>query len=398
MQMHPFGSVPKNTVRVVLGASPLALGLGFYEVAIAVFLPLEGISVTYLGALLTIFGLTTVVLSIPFAVLSDRYGRKRIMLVGGLLTSFIIIVPGITADILLLELSAIAGGIGEAMYLSTWNAYLADTTTADVRAATFSLSFMTFTIASGVGTFVPGLFPLLPMDLLTAHRLTFVALGLICLATPLTVSRWAVNIKPKTSRKGILPRKSLGIIAKFSTANLMIGLGAGLIIPLIPTWFYLRFNVTDVFSGPIVAASSIIMGLTALAAPSIAKRIGLIRGIVVTQGLSTIFLLSIPFSPSPMIAGPLYVIRAVLMNMSSPLVDTFLMNMIAEDERATASSLNVVIWRLPNAASTVVGGSLLNAGNLSLPFYLCTILYVMSITLFYAIFRKTEQNSPTNIG
>jgi MFS family permease len=394
--MHPFGNVPRNTARVVLGASPLALGLGFYEVAVTVFLPLEGISVTNLGALLTIFGLTTVVFSIPFAVLSDRYGRKRIMLVGGLLASFVIVIPGITSDIVLLEISAIAGGVGEAMYLSTWNAYLADTTTSDVRAATFSLSFMTFTIASGVGTFVPGLFPLLPTDLLTAHRLTFIALGVVCLITPLSVSRWAVNIKPKTSRRGILPRKSLGIIAKFSSTNLMIGLGAGLIIPLIPTWFYLRFNVTDVFSGPLVAASSIIMGLTALGAPSIAKRIGLVKGIALTQGLSTIFLISIPFSPSPIVAGPLYIIRAVLMNMSSPLGDTFLMNMIAEDERATASSFNVVVWRLPNAASTVVGGSLLNAGNLSLPFYLCTILYVTSVTLFYALFRKTEQNFPQN--
>ena len=394
--MHPFGEIPRNTANVVLGASPLALGLGFYQVAVTVFLPLEGISVTDVGALLTIYGLSTVIFSIPFAVLSDRYGRKHIMLTGGLIASFIILIPGITTNIFLIDLSAIAGGIGEAMYLGTWNAYLADTTTADVRAATFSLSFMTFTIASGVGTFLPGLFPLLPMDLLTAHRLTFVVLGLACLATPLSASRWAVNIKPKSSREGILPRKSLGIIAKFSAANLMIGLGAGLIIPLIPTWFYLRFNVTDVFSGPLVAASNIIMGLTALAAPSIAKRIGFVKGIVVTQALSTVFLLSIPFSPSPIIAGPLYVVRAVLMNMSSPLGDTFLMNKIAEDERATASSFNAVIWRLPNAASTVIGGSLLNSGNLNLPFYLCTILYVTSITLFYTLFRKTEQNTPPN--
>ncbi len=392
--MHPFGGVPRNTGRVVLGASPLAAGLGFYQVAITVFLPLEGVSVTDLGALLTIFGLTTVAFSIPFAILSDRRGRKHIMLVGAVLASFVIIVPGITSDIILLEVSAIVGGVGEAMYLSTWNAYLADTTTIDVRAATFSLSFMTFTIASGVGTFVPGIFPLLPMDLLSAHRLTFILLGLLCLGTPLSVSRWAVNVKPKASRQGILPRKSLGVIAKFSITNMMIGLGAGLIIPLIPTWFYLRFNVTDVFTGPLVAAASIIMGLTAVMAPGIAKRMGLVRGIVMTQSLSTIFLLSIPFSPSPIIAAPLYVIRAVLMNMSSPLGDTFLMNMIADDERATASSFNVVIWRLPNAASTVIGGSLLNGGNLSLPFYLCTTLYVTSISLFYAIFRKAEQAGP----
>jgi predicted MFS family arabinose efflux permease len=67
------------------------------------------------------------------------------------------------------------------------------------------------------------------------------------------------------------------------------------------------------------------------------------------------------------------------------------MNLIAQDERATASALNVIAWRLPNAASTVVGASILSAGDLNLPFYLCTVLYVTSISLFYALFRNAEK-------
>ena len=126
---------------------------------------------------------------------------------------------------------------------------------------------MTFTIASGMGTFIrpipsatDGFVISPPANLhdpwprMPGYPILSFTLGGQHQAEKLT--------------QGILPRKSLGIIAKFSTANLMIGLGAGLIIPLIPTWFYLRFNVTDVFSGPLVAASNIIMGLTALAAPA----------------------------------------------------------------------------------------------------------------------------------
>jgi MFS family permease len=383
-----FGAVPRDTRNVVLGAGPLAAGLGFYQVAVAVFLPLEGISVTNLGILLTTLGLTTVAFSVPFAILSDRYGRKEIMLAGSIISAIVILVPGLSSDFSTLEISAVLGGAGEAMYLATRNAYLADTTAADVRAETFSLSFMTFTIASGIGTFLPAFFPLFETDLLTAHRITFIALGLFGLMTSFTVHRWALKTRPESSREGILPRKSLGVIMKFSAANLLIGLGAGLIIPLVPTWFYLRFNVTDVFSGPLIASSNIIMGLTAIGAPRVARRVGLVNGIVMTQGMSTVFLLAIPFCPTALVAGVLYVVRAVLMNMASPLSDTFLMNMIAEDERATASSFNAVLWNLPNAASTVVGGSMLNSGNLSLPFYLCGTLYITSIILFYVIFRK----------
>jgi len=385
-----FGAIPRNTRNVVLGAGPLAAGLGFYQVAIAVFLPLEGISVTKLGILLTTLGLTTVAFSIPIAVLSDRHGRKEIMLVGAILGAIVIAIPGLSSNFPILETSAIVGGLAQAMYVGTWSAYLADTTTFDVRPETFSLSFMTFAIAGGVGSFLPIFFPFFGTNLLTAHRITFVALGFVSSLTAVTVHKWGIRTKPESSRKGILPRKSLGIIMKFSAANLLIGLGAGLIIPLIPTWFLLRFHVTDVFSGPLIASSNIIMGVTAVAAPRIARRIGLVNGIVMTQTMATIFLLAIPFCPTAAVAGVVYVIRAVLMNMASPLSDTFLMNIIAEDERATASSFNSVLWNLPNAGSTVVGGSILNQGDLSSPFYLCGALYATSIVLFYTIFRKSN--------
>ena len=392
-----FGAIPRNTRNVVLGAGPLAAGLGFYQVAIAVFLPLEGISVTNLGILLTTLGLTTVAFSIPIAVLSDRHGRKEIMLVGAILGAVVIAIPGISSNFPILEISAIVGGLAQAMYVGTWSAYLADTTTFDVRPETFSLSFMTFAIAGGVGSFLPIFFPFFGTNLLTAHRITFVALGFVSSLTAVTVHKWGIRTKPESSRKGILPRKSLGIIMKFSTANLLIGLGAGLIIPLIPTWFLLRFHVTDVFSGPLIASSNIIMGVTAVAAPRIARRIGLVNGIVLTQTMATVFLLAIPFCPTAAVAGVVYVIRAVLMNMASPLSDTFLMNIIAEDERATASSFNSVLWNLPNAGSTVVGGSILNQGDLSSPFYLCGILYATSIVLFYTIFRKSNVR-PTELS
>ncbi len=389
--MEIFPAVPSQTRRIVLGASPLAVSLGFYEVAVAVFLPLEGISITNLGIILTTLGLTSVAFSIPIAVLSDRHGRKSIMVAGALLSALATLTPGLTADFFWLEASAVIGGLAEAMFLSTWNAYLADTTEVTVRPAAYSLSFLTFTISYGIGSAVPGVFPLLPQSLIGVHRIAFLGLGALAVLTPLSMLSWVINTKPESSRRGIVPRKSLGIILKFSVTNLMIGLGAGLIIPLIPTWFYLRFNETDVFSGPLLATSSIVMGLAATASPGIAKRVGLVKGIVMTQLLSTVFLLAIPFSPNSLVAAPLYVVRSMLMNMSHPLSDTFLMNQIAEDERATASAFNAVIWRMPNAASTVIGASLLNTRDLSLPFYLCTLLYAVSISLFYALFRSIRQ-------
>jgi MFS family permease len=148
--MRSFEEVPSHVTRVVLGAGPLAAGLGFYEVAIAVFLPLEGVSITNVGAILTTFGLAAVVCSIPFSILSDRYGRKSLMFVGAFLSMPVTMVPGLTSGFFLLEISAIVGGAAEAMYISTWNAYLADATSVSTRPATFSLSFVVFTVGAGL--------------------------------------------------------------------------------------------------------------------------------------------------------------------------------------------------------------------------------------------------------
>jgi predicted MFS family arabinose efflux permease len=356
---------------------------------------MEGVPITSLGAILTTFGIAAVLFSIPFSVLSDRYGRKMLMFLGALVSAPSMMAPGLTTNFLILEISALVGGVAEAMFIATWNACLADATPIRDRPAAFSLSFVVFTAVSGVGSFLPAVFPLLPIDFFEAHRLTFVLLALVGLLTPVAVQLWVVNIKPVRSHRGILPRKSLGVIARFSAANLMIALGAGLIIPLIPTWFYLRFDVTDAFSGPLIAVSSIVMGAAAIASPGIARKMGLVPGIVSTQFASTVFMLAIPFSSGVLTAAGFYVIRAMLMNMSVPLADSLLMNLIAQDEPATASALNAVAWRLPNAASTVVGASVLRTGDLSLPFYVSTILYVASISLFYAFFRNAEKNTVT---
>lgn len=109
---------------------------------------------------------------------------------------------------------------------------------------------------------------------------------------------------------------------------------------------------------------------------------------MLTQGLSTIFMLSLAFIPSAGLAAGLYIIRAALMNMSAPLSDSYLMGITTQEERGIASSVNSVMWRLPNSATTIIGGMILQTGRYDLPFYLATGFYVVSIVLFYVNFRK----------
>jgi predicted MFS family arabinose efflux permease len=120
------------------------------------------------------------------------------------------------------------------------------------------------------------------------------------------------------------------------------------------------------------------------------RRFGIVRAIVINQGLSTIFMISLVFVTGPIIAAALYVVRAALMNMSSPLSDSFLMGLVPRERRGLASAINSVIWRLPNSVTTIIGGAILASGNYSLPFELATLFYVIAISLFYMFFRNFE--------
>jgi predicted MFS family arabinose efflux permease len=134
----------------------------------------------------------------------------------------------------------------------------------------------------------------------------------------------------------------------------------------------------------------LIVGFATLTGPALAKRIGLVKAITVTQGLSTVFMFVIPLSSGYVLAGFTYTLRSFLMNMATPLEQSMIMGIVVEDERGAASGVSSALWSLPNALSSFIGAYLMGLGLLSAPFFLAGVFYVASIILFWYFFRKTK--------
>jgi MFS family permease len=177
---------------------------------------------------------------------------------------------------------------------------------------------------------------------------------------------------------------------KYVLASAIVAFGAGMIVPLMTRWLDKRYGISDALSGPILGAANIVIGVATLAAPPLAKRIGLVKAIVVTQGFSTLFMFATPLFPDYLSASFVYTLRAFLMNMASPLQNSMIMGLVAEDERGAASGVSAAFWRLPNAFSTSIGASLIGVGLLSEPFFLAGAFYIVSIALFWLFFRRTR--------
>jgi predicted MFS family arabinose efflux permease len=163
-----------------------------------------------------------------------------------------------------------------------------------------------------------------------------------------------------------------------------------MVVPLMTAWFGLQHGIPDGISGTILGLSSLVTGVATLSGPWLARRIGLVKAITVTQGFSTVFMFAVPLSPGYMLAGFAYAVRSFLMNMATPLEQSMIMGVVVEDERSAASGVNSALWSLPNALSSFAGAYLMGLGLLSAPFFLSGLFYIVSIALFWYFFRNTS--------
>ena len=391
-----FSKIPSKLKWLIAALVFNNFAIGYLLVYLTGFFPELGVSAGVVGLLLGLEG-AMVLLSIPLGILSDRRGRKILLLIGTFLAPIPIIMIALTVNVALLALAAIILGIAESAALSTYNAIIADQTNLENRDASFSLSFILGNGAFALGfllpTFIPSLQSLTGLDSITIHRELLVLLGIVSIITPVWLLRSLKGYKETPNPKKLVRGKNFPILLKFSGINSLIGLGAGFIIPLIPTWLFLKFGTPDTFSGPLLSLSNLTIALAAIGSPRLSSKFGLLKAIVMTQGFATVFMLSLAFVPDVRLAGGLYIIRAALMNMAGPLGDSYLMGIMSQDERGLASAINTVIWRIPNSITTVIGGVILATGRFDIPFYLATIFYAISITLFYTQFKNIRPQS-----
>jgi len=391
-----FSKIPRKVKWLIIALIFNNMAIGYLLVYLTAFFPQLNISAGVVGLLLGLEG-AMVLLSIPLGILSDRRGRKKLLLIGTSLVPLPIIMIALTLNVAVLVLAAIILGVAESAALSTWNAIIADQTSLENRDASFSLSFILGNGAVAFGSllpaFIPAIQPLTGLGSIPVHEDLLVLVGLVSAITPVWLFRVLKDYKETPNPTKLIRGKNFPILLKFSGINSLIGLGAGFIIPLIPTWLFLKFGTPDTFSGPLLSLSNLTIALAAVTSPRLSSRFGLLKAIVATQGFSTVFMLSLAFVPDVRLAGGLYIVRAALMNVSVPLQDSYLMGIMSQEERGLASSINTVVWRIPNSITTVIGGLILATGRFDIPFYLATIFYAISITLFYTQFKNIRPRS-----
>jgi MFS family permease len=397
-----FRGLPRAAWLLIGAGSVFWVLVGLYSVSLPIYLKRAGYDELFIGFVLTLTGLVAVLLVVPFGLLADRFGRKRLMMIGavanvasGAILAAPIVAPTLSGHSALFLGFAVVAGFAEAAFFSTWGALLADSAPAARRTAVFGLSFFFSQLAGGGGNVLGSLadytFTASLANLETAYGMAFGITAVIA-ALALFFLR-AARVHEELAAEGApafrLPRKSRGIIGKFLASNLIIGFGAGIVIPLFTLWFFLRFGLAETFTGPLLGISAVVNAFAFLVAPAIADRYGFVRTIVSVSGVATVLLVLIPIVPDLLVVGILFVVRNALMNMTWPVSTAFLMNTVDASERSAASAVTGAAFRLPFAVSTTIGGALLGI-DLSLPFFITGMFYAIGVATFWAFFRNFQ--------
>lgn len=394
---NDYRGMSKEAKYLILQSILPSLAYGMFYTDISYFLTtVQGLSYELMGIIITAMGVSTFVSSILLGIAADKYGRKKLYIIGNVIASAIIALFALTTDPIILLAAAALEGISEGAFSASGNALIAEKAGDERRTSVFSLFGFVTGIAFGIGSFmipIVVVFEIIGFTNKESHILLYIILAALSLTSTLIMLKVSESKrlkKAKTSLKELLPKKSKDIIVKYVIASAIVAFGAGLIVPLMTAWLKLQYGVSDAISGPILGISNIVIGVATLAAPPLARSIGLVKAIVVTQTISTIFMFITPLSPNYILASFVYTLRAFLMNMSNPLQQSMIMGLVAEDERGAASGVSAAFWRLPNALSTSIGAWLMGIRYLAAPFFLASLFYIVSIALFWYYFRKTK--------
>lgn len=274
-----------------------------------------------------------------------------------------------------------------------FTALLAENVGLDKRSYVFSFNSFLFNFSVIIGNLLSGLvdvfggfFQMIPV---TSYKVLFVMGAILSFLSIIPLLQ--LTEEKASSKKGnqVLKLKSWKIVKKFSTVNFLIGFGGGLFLPFLLLYMNLRYSASDTLIGTTLAISNAVIAIAFLASPSLVEKIGNVKTIVVTQGLSILPLLMIPLSLEFNTFVLLYSARAVLMNMASPIFASYMMSIVRESERASVSGITATAWTGGSAISSVIAGYVMDV-SLDLPLYLCSVFYFLATALFYLFFREQD--------
>ena len=402
--LRRLAGLSRNAKLFLLMTAVSGLGSGIFRLFLNLFILARGNDEAFLGAFMSLVSLSALGLGLPMGVLADRLGRKRSLLLGSLLSNLGVLTVVLSPLDWPLMAGAVAWGGGNAVYMATGPAFMSENAAAHERPTLFSTRMGVMMLVAFAGSVLAGPLPAwfgsllgYPPESAPAYRVTLLlSAGVMTLSLiPLLMLHEQRDFEPTEEGLGLsllslLRRKD---VWRLLVPQLIISLGAGLLIPYLNIFFKQRFGISDSVLGFAFGVSQLGMGLATIVAPIFAERWGNVRTIVTSELASLPFLLALGFVPVLPVAVGAFWVRATFMNMGGPLYTAFAMEQADEQERGKLGAILGLTWSVGRGIGPGISGVVQQRFGFT-PLFLATgATYLAAALMLQTFFGRTERSA-----
>jgi len=373
---------------------------GFLSVVLGVYLDAIGLSTTAIGWIFTAALAGGAVMTIFITTIADRFGRRALLLLGALLMALAGAIFAVSDNGILLTVGAIFGTISPSgkevgPFLSLEQAILPQTTDDRHRTAVFSAYNLVGSLLGALGALAVGLPSLFSLTLLAGYRL--LVWGYVFSAAVLAALFAALSPNVEAKIKGTEQTPKFGVqrsrtmVAKLAGLFAIDAFAGGFVVQsIVAYWFYLRFQTELSLLAGIFFGTNLLAALSFLAAPMLARRIGLLNTMVFTHLPSNVLLILVPLMPNLELAIVMLLARHLLSQLDVPTRQSYTMAVVDPNERAASAGILSVARNAGTAIAPLFTGVVLAAPALGWPFLLAGGLKIIYDVWIFALFRNVR--------
>jgi MFS family permease len=401
-----FGELERDALILMTSRGVRAFAFSDLGVIFTIYLSQLGYSTMTVGFVVTTAYASSAILTALWGYLSDRYGRKNILvllavltIVSNLIYIFFSHLIFIVAAVVIANVGAGgsgAGGQGGGPMSPVEQALLAEKCTPENRNRIFGVNAFVGSIMGSLGALLSGLpehlqehwgwAPIASFKPLFALTILF---SIVLIFAYSSIDEHHVYGIRKEKKRPSTKRID-GFVIKMSLLGMIDNLGGGLIGPLMAYWFFLRYGVDLKSLGLMFFLSYFLAALSFLTAPIIARKIGVVRTMAFSHGLASVIYLALPLAPTFTIAAALIVLRSFLAYMDTPLRSSFVMGIVRPENRGSAAGITSLSRHVPVAISPTLSAYLMQSFTLNVPIFLGGILQLSHDCIFYYLFRDVK--------
>ncbi|WP_431027920.1 MFS transporter [Lysinibacillus sp. LZ02] len=396
-----------DNVRLFMVANVLIqIGMGVFSVMYNLYIKELGLPESVNGSVISITSLATAIMLVPAGILSDKFGRKWILIIGTSLTAMMLLGRSIVIAEQPMLILGFATGIVWALTQVSGVPFLAENSTASERIQLFSIHFALVTVANVIGSLLGGVMADLALwfgaEQVRSIQISLIAGVVIFIAGlfPLFSLKPTIQLEQledpskelEEVQTEVTFKANFKMIVLFGLANLLIGTGSGLVIPYLNLYFANRYDATNAYIGFILALGSAMTAVAMLIGPHLVRRVGKVRALVIFQIASIPFLFLTAFTGSLFLASIGFLLRQALMNAGNPIQSAIAMDVVHDKYKGLANSVNQMVFNLGWAAMGLPAAWLVTTfgsyWGYAYAFSITGCLYLVASTYFYIVFGR----------